>query len=302
MRVEPACVPWKVPAGTSNAVRLRRNLSTPKPFAALAAASFAVWICPHVARAQAVAPKQATVVKDQKAASVPHRDISGIWEPVVTSDGIQPRGALAMPADGRPEHELPYTALGREAFKRHRPANGLTEVAAAEDNDPVHICDPQGFPRINLFELRTTQILQTPLQVVMLYEYDKTWRVIWTDGRALPKDPEPRWFGYSVGKWKDDSTFVVETSGTDERTWLDNAGRPHSGDMRAEEAFHRVDHDTLELSMMIDDPQFYTKPWVALNKLRFKLKPPNTEIREMLCSPSETEEYNKKMARPAAGK
>jgi hypothetical protein len=301
-RVESARIRPVVSKETSHAVGLRWNLSKPKHFAALAAASIGVWMFPHVAQAQAAAPKKATVEKDQKAASVPRRDISGIWEPVVTSDGIQPRGALAMPADGRPEHELPYTALGLEAFKRHRPANGPTEVAAAEDNDPVHICDPQGFPRINLFELRTTQILQTPLQVVMLYEYDKTWRVIWTDGRALPKDPEPRWFGYSVGKWRDDYTFAVETGGTDERTWLDNAGRPHSDDLRAEELFHRVDHDTLELSVTIDDPQFYTRPWVALNKLRFKLKPPNTEIREMIRSPSETEEYNKKMARPAAGK
>jgi len=250
----------------------------------------------------ALAPLFYSLALAQTQAPAPRRDLSGIWEPVPSNGGVQGSGAKAMPADGKPEHEMPYTALGRQAFLRNRPSNGPTEVSAAEDNDPVHICDPQGFPRENLFELRTMQILQTALQVVLLYTYDKIWRVIWTDGRALPTDPEPRWFGYSAGRWKDDYTFVVETNGTDERTWLDNAGRPHSDELRVEEQFHRFDRDTLELTVTIDDPKMYTKPWVALDKLRFKLQPPNTDIREMLCSPSETAEYNKKLAAPAAGK
>jgi hypothetical protein len=155
-------------------------------------------------------------------------------------------------------------------------------------------------PREDLYELRTTQILQTPLNVVVLYQFGKIWRVLWTDGRDLPKDPEPRWFGYSVGKWEDDYTFVVQTSGIDQRTWVDRAGRPHSGDLRVEERFHRVDHDTLELTVTIDDPKMYTKPWVALDKLPFKLQPPNFDVREMICSPSEFAEYNKVIGNPAS--
>lgn len=257
-------------------------------FAIAAMALITTWTFPPVTSAQ-----------QPKAAPAPRHDISGIWDP--GNRGIQGRGPQAMPADGRPEHNLPYTPLGLQMFVRNKPANGPTEVPEAEVNDPVHMCDPQGFPRENLFELRTTQIIQTPVQVVVLYEYDKVWRVIWTDGRELPNDPEPRWYGYSVGKWKDDTTFVVQTSGTDERTWLDNAGRPHSSDLRVEEQFHRVDHDTLELTVTIDDPKIYTKPWVALDKLRFDLQPPNFDVREMICSPSETAEYNRKHAIPAAG-
>jgi hypothetical protein len=235
----------------------------------------------------------------QKAAPAPRHDISGTWDP--GNRGIQGRGPQAMPADGRPEHSPPFTPLGLQMFMRNKPANGPTEVPEAQVNDPVHSCDPQGFPRENLFELRTTQILQTPVKVVVLYEYDKVWRVIWTDGRELPKDPEPRWYGYSVGKWKDDTTLVVETNGTDERTWLDNSGRPHSEDLRVEEQFHRVDHDILELSLTINDPKVYSKPWVALDKFRFDLQPADFDVREMICSPSETAEYNKKHAIPAAG-
>jgi len=241
----------------------------------------------------------AQTTPNPKATPAPRRDLSGIWEPVPPTGAVQGSGAKAMPADGK--HEPPYTPAGLEAFKRNKPANGPTEVSAAEDNDPAHMCDPQGFPREELFELRNTQLIQNTLQLVMLYTYDKIWRVVWTDGRELPKDPEPRWFGYSVGKWKDDYTFVVESSGLDERTWLDNAGRPHSDALRVEEVFHRIDRDNLEMKLTIDDPKFYTKPWVALDKLPFKLQPPNTDIREMLCSPSETAQYNKLLAAPAAG-
>ena len=209
-------------------------------------------------------------------------------------DGIQPSGALAMPADGKPEHELHYTAYGLELLKSHKSANGPNEVAPSEENDPAHICDPQGFPRENLFEVRATEIVQTPVKVILLYTYNKVWRVIWTDGRELPKDPDPHWFGYSVGKWMDDYTFVVETNGTDARTWLDNAGRPHSEDLRVTEVFHRFDRDTLELSMTIDDPKVYTQSWTALDKLRFRLRPANYELPEMMCSPSELAEYNRR--------
>jgi hypothetical protein len=246
-----------------------------------------------LAYAQTAPPKQGVA---KRAASAPRRDLTGIWEPIKALDGIQPSGALAMPADGKPEHELPYTPYGLELLKTHKSANGPNQVAAAVENDPAHICDPQGFPRENLFEVRATQILQTPVQMVILYTYGRVWRTIWTDGRELPKDPDPRWFGYSVGKWKDDYTFVVETNGTDERTWIDNAGRPHSEDLRVDEVFHRVDHETLELSMTIDDPKVYTKPWTALNKLRFRLKPANFDLVEMMCSPSELAEYNRRHA------
>jgi hypothetical protein len=207
-----------------------------------------------------------------------------------------------MPEDGKPEHQPPYTAAGLEALKLTKPSNGIRSVLSSETNDPVFkYGDPQGMPREDLYELRTTQILQRPENVVILYQFNKVWRVIWTDGRELPKNPEPRWYGYSVGKWVDDYTFVVTTTGTDERTWIDRAGRPHSADLRVEERFHRVDHDRLELTVTIDDPKMYTKPWVALDKFRFDLMPPAFDVREMIWSPSEYEEYNKLMGNSAGG-
>jgi hypothetical protein len=235
-------------------------------------------------------PKPATGYQPGPA---PRHDISGIWDPPNEVAGVQPLGAHALPDDGKPEHQLPYTPAGLEALKLTKPSNGSRSVLPAETNDPVVSCDPQGFPREDLYELRTTQILQRPDSVVMLYTYGRVWRVIWTDGRELPKDPEPRWYGYSVGKWVDDYTLVVQSYGMDERTWIDRAGRPHSADLRVEERFHRVDSDHLELSLTINDPKMYTKPWVALDKFRFDLEPPDVDIHEMICSPTDFAEYNR---------
>jgi len=257
-----------------------------EPSAVLALAVITAWMHPFVAVAQ--------TATGGAAAPPPVRDLSGVWQPANALDGIQPNGARNMPADGK--HEPPYTAFGLELFKRNKPSNGTTEVNPAEENDPAHACDPQGFPRENLFELRTTQIVQNPNQTIILYTYGRIYRIVWTDGRALPKDPDPRWFGYSIGRWRDDYTFVVETSGTDARTWLDNAGRPHTEDMRVEEIFHRVNRDRMELSMTIDDPKVYSKPWLALDNLPMRLMPANTDMPEMMCSPSELAEYNKRHA------
>jgi hypothetical protein len=167
-------------------------------------------------------------------------------------------------------------------------------------NDPVDICDPQGFPRMDLSEFRTIEIVQTADHVIVLNQFFRSWRTIWTDGRELPTNPEPRWTGYSVGKWVDDYTFVVQTVGMIEKTWLDNAGRPHSSELKVEERFHRVDHDHLELTVTIDDPKMYTKPWLALNNFPLKLQPRGFDIRELYCAPSDTAEYNKEIGDPAA--
>ena len=250
----------------------------------------------------------------KKSAAAPRRSLSGTWEFARGgADGIQADGAKAMPSDGKPEHELPFTAEGRKAFMANKPTYGFTQVPSALTNDPMPGCDPQGFPRIVLHNAHTEQIIQTPNQVVILYQFNKKWRVIWTDGRALPKDPEQpawaikdtpppesRWWGYSVGRWVDDFTFVGESNGFDDRSWLDNAGRPHSDAMRVVETYRRVDADHMEKTITIDDPKYYTRPWVALDKLPYRLQSASLEIPEQECVPSETAKYNQLFANPAA--
>jgi hypothetical protein len=240
--------------------------------------------------AQTARPQQPPATKTRKSAPPPRRDLSGIWETADRMEGIAPAGVKT---------HAPFTALGANiANNIYKPGDGPRRVSIGLVNDPLDSCDPAGFPRDLLFELRPFQVVQTARQALMLYQYQQTWRVIWTDGRELPKDPDPKWYGYSVGKWEDDFTFVVETIGTDERTWLDNAGDPHSGEMRVEERYHRIDHDNLELTVKIDDPKIYTEPWLARDKLRLRLMPADTDLMEMICAPTEAEEYKKTMANP----
>ena|SRR5690242_2101695 len=304
----------------------------PKRFAASAIASIAgliaLWNFSPTLRGQSAplsgkaseakwnqTPPDKSAYAGKKSAPPPRQDVSGIWD-AWTEGGIEAKGALEHPAlgandrqdsvSGQPDERnilrpLPYTSAGLEALKANKPAVGIRAVPAALTNDPVDSCEPPGFPRTELFEFRVIELAQTKNQVLLLNQFYDNWRIIWTDGRDLPDaSAPPRWNGYSVGKWVDDYTLVVQTSGLDERTWLDNAGRPHSGDLRVEERFHRVDYNTLELTVTINDPKMYTQPWLALNKFVLHRLPDDFDPEEFICSPSEVAEYNKAVGSPVA--
>jgi hypothetical protein len=218
----------------------------------------------------------------------PRRDLTGTWD------------AGAGAAAGPGHLGAPFTAWGERMARSYRPGNGPRMAPLADVDDPLSTRgDPAGFPRLVLFELRPFQIVQTPNQVLMLYMFEKRWRAIWTDGRPLPTDPDARWYGYSVGRWEDDYTFVVETVGMDERTWLDNAGNPHSADLRVEERYHRAARDLLELTVTIDDPVAYTKPWLGRDKLPLRLMRPDVDLMEMIPSATEAAEYKRLIADPS---
>jgi hypothetical protein len=208
----------------------------------------------------------------------PRRDLTGIWD--TARGGIGARGARGTPA--------PLTAWGEMVGRTHKSGDGLRMVPAEQINDPLStLGDPSGYPRNLLFELRQVQFLHTPASVVVLHMWERRWRVIWTDGRTLPQNPDPRWYGYSVGRWEDDYTFVVTSNGTDERTWLDNAGNPHSEELKVEERWHRLSEKRMELTVTLDDPKAYTRPWVALDKLRLVQIPGTVDLMEMMNSASE---------------
>jgi hypothetical protein len=88
-------------------------------------------------------------------------------------------------------------------------------------------------------------------------------RRFWTDGRGQPKDPDPLWMGYSSGKWVDDHTFEVVSTGFNDRTWLDRLGHAHSEQLKVTERFHRLDRDHLALDFVMEDPMALAKPWTS---------------------------------------
>lgn len=216
-------------------------------------------------------------------------DLNGVW-----------LTRLENPNTGLP----PLTPAGEAAFKLNKPGIGPSAVPLVESNDPIHICDPQGLPRGLINIVRAIQFVQTKNQMIQLYLFNEMWRIIWTDGRALPADADaeglPRWTGYSIGRW-DGDTFVVETNGLDERSGLDAYGDPHGEHTKLEERYHRVDHDDMELSMTITDPDMYAKPWVTAKEI-FKLEPELDLRQQEICTPSEMAHYQKVIVDPEAKK
>ncbi len=216
------------------------------------------------------------------------RDIGGVWLGVAAPH-------LEPPA--------PMTERGQALFDAAKPMYGPRAVPVAESDDPLVTCDPLGFPRSVLHELRGMELVQTPDKVVQLLQYQRSFREIWTDGRSLPAEVggasaqsvDPKWYGYSVGRWVDDYTFVVETTGVPETSWADEYGRPHGLGAKIEERYHRVDPGTLELTVTIDDREMYQQPFVAM-KLALKR---GKQLEEQLCVPSEALRYFEMVAKPA---
>jgi hypothetical protein len=238
--------------------------------------------------------------KDKKPAT--RRTINGMWSALRL--GNQSGGVQLKPNNGKPENELPYTPYGLQVYRSHKPLEGIASVDPADNNDPRTKCEPLGFPRYNHYDLGI-QVFQDEHKIAMLYNFDNRWRMIWTDGRPLPKVVdggveidgeyrEARWMGYSVGRWIDDYTLEVVTVGTmpEDRVWLDNTGRPISDKARITERFHRLDNDTLEWSETIDDPKIYTRPWDTM-KLRMTQQDPRIDLMTRYCSPVEIDNYNK---------
>lgn len=217
----------------------------------------------------------------------PH-DLSGFW--------LGQNRVLALSATPPPR-----TAWGEERFNSNKPSYGPRAIPPALGNDPVGTCDPLGIPRLLVFENNPwdVEFIQTRDRVLQLFDRPRVHREIWTDGRQPPGDMEPRWMGYAVGKWEGD-TFVVNSTGFDERTWLDHFGNPHSDEMRLEERYRRVSRDTIEFVMTLTDPKTYTKPWVSDTKTlrRQNIKEFQDEL---FCVPSEEQAFNRRLRDPAAG-
>ena len=123
------------------------------------------------------------------------------------------------------------------------------------------------------------KIVQSPRLTLLLYEQFTNFRQIFTDGRALPADANPAWFGYSVGKWEGD-TFVAETRGFNDQSWLDDTGHPHSEALHTVERFRRRNVGHMDVEVTIDDPQLYTRPWSAT--FQFELIP-DSDLIEKFC-------------------
>src|SRR5947207_7598403 len=152
-----------------------------------------------------------------------HPDLRGFWMPVPLVKYL-----LNLAADLKPE-DVPLQPWAAALYKERIDNNG-------KDHPGVH-CWPSGIPEKNNIP-DGLKVVQTPDLIIFLQESRTIYRQIFTDGRPLPKDPQPAWMGYSVGKW-DGDTFIVETIGQNGRTWLDMRGLPGTEALKVTERYTR---------------------------------------------------------------
>jgi hypothetical protein len=199
------------------------------------------------------------------------RDLSGIWL-IDDLERGQKRHFFDLAVDLKPGDVtmLPWAA----ALQRQR------EDDLHKDH-PWTNCIPPSPPGLSML-LHPFKIVQLPTLTLMLHEVPtgSTFRQIFMDGRTLPKDPQPNWLGYSIGKWEG-QTLVVDTIGFHDKGWLDaGVGRPHTDALHLTERFHRRDVGHLDVDITIDDPKTFTKPWST--KITLQLMP-DTELIEGVC-------------------
>jgi hypothetical protein len=190
-------------------------------------------------------------------------DLSGVWR--ATNGGFI--GNLAR-AGGV---QAPFLPEAEKVYRERVANSGLDR--------PSGKCLPKSVPDGMTLRPYPFKIVQTPTVTLMLYEIFVAYRQIHTDGRGLPERRDPNWYGYSVGRW-DKDTFIVETVGITERTWLDDSGYPHSDDMKITERIQRPDFGRMTIEFTFDDPKTYSKPWTVT--IPFDLMA-DTELLEYVC-------------------
>lgn len=244
------------------------------------------------------------------------RDLSGIW----TIDGHRSISANVPPMT--PEGEARLNAnkptrgrfLGEPLNGQHRGFVRAVRVPS-QGNDPAHQCNPNGFPRL-LLDPEPVEFLQTEGRLLQLFQWERTLRELWMDGRTVPAGESlenlgPAWYGHTAGGWEG-NTLVMNTVGLDDRAWIDIFGFPKSTDARIEERYTRTGPDTIELRMTMYDPTFYKEPWVSDVKTFTRVKREETTyfgwyglfsgITEGICAPlNEVDSYNT-LVRDPAGK
>jgi hypothetical protein len=215
-------------------------------------------------------------------------DLSGMW-----AAKTNPLGCPKMMQDDRGEciekdALVPQTiniAAGLPGGLPYQPwAADLMKQRLRDEwkDDPHARCLPPNFPRAYTLP-HIQKFVQVPGLLIILDEFNASYRQVFTDGRPLPVDPQPSWNGYSTGKWEGD-TLVVKSIGFRDDLWLDNVGNPLTEAAKLTERFRRPNYGSLEIEVTVDDAKAYTKPWTVNLKQSIVL---DTEMLDEICLENE---------------
>jgi hypothetical protein len=229
-------------------------------------------------------------------------DFSGLWEPARGAGGRGGRGGqsmngtlplpFAIPSspDDPPVGQFFNIGAGlKEGLPMTPWAAQVRAQRKADDNkdNPDALCRPLGLTQLHMHP-QPRKIVQTPREIVVLYEANGNVRQILTDGRRLPNnDPSPWWYGYSIGHW-DGDTLVVETTGFREDVWLDVEGSPLTSSGKMTERWRRVKFGLMQIDITIEDPKAYTKPFTV--RVNHQLMP-DTALMEFVCEERDAVHY-----------
>jgi hypothetical protein len=224
-------------------------------------------------------------------------DLSGNWVRFATPGGRRGGGAPAPPTPpppgtppvatfgevgaGFPEG-LPFTPWAAELKKQR--------MSVQQKDNPDALCLPMGFMQFHTHG-QPRKVIQAPGLIAIIYEANYGLRYIFTDGRTLPPqgDPQPWWYGYSVGRW-DGDTLVVETNNLRDDGWLDVRGSPYTDQAKITERFRRVSFGKLEIDITIDDPKAYTRPFTVRVNQQISV---DNELIEFICN--ENQQFRKRI-------
>jgi hypothetical protein len=227
------------------------------------------------------------------AASVPRTangkpDLTGVWQGGSTlpgkwedanagtgvgGSGRDPNAAVVGSSNDRPagREGAPYQPWAAKKVLESFNRRGI--------DDPTSKCLPAGIPRSVMLGLFPQQIVQTPTQVVILYEYMSTFRVIPLNAEH-PDDILPSYMGNSVARW-DGDTLVVDITGFNDKTWLAGTGTFHSDELHIVERYTRVSRDRIDYEVTMQDPKVLTKPWALKSSLMLR---EGTRLQEYICA------------------
>ena len=191
-------------------------------------------------------------------------DLQGIW--LSQNTGL----LLNLAGTGTNAVKVPFQPWAEKLFQERIASRGI--------GDPEARCLPQGTPKMDVLPW-PFKIIYAPGEVIILYETNNLWRQVFIDGRALPRDANPTWLGYSVGHWEEDA-FVIDSTGFTDNMWIDTNGHPHTDALHVVEKIRRPDFGHLAIEITIDDPKAYTQPWTQTMRARLL---PDTDLLEFVC-------------------
>jgi hypothetical protein len=237
----------------------------------------------------------------QRGSSVPRGpdgkpDLTGVWQGGSTVRGSwdEANSGFGVGGSGKNPDAPPVVGsnerpAGREAapYQEWAAKKVLESFNKRAIDDPTALCLPPGVPRSAMLGLFPQKIVQTPKEIVILYEYMSTFRMIPLNAKH-PDDLLPSYMGDSVGHWEG-GTLVVDVIGFNDRTWLAGTGTFHSEALHVTERYTRVDRDRIDYEVTMDDPKVFTKPWTLTSTLMLR---EGTRVQEYVCAENNLDPAN----------